>query len=65
LFARRGWVLPTSIGRVYDVGHAERRMGFRCRTGFSDVLDALRENRVLPFTHDPTYVPVKELQRTT
>lgn len=56
LFARRGWVLPTSIGRVYDAEHAERRMVFRCRTGFAAVLDALREGRELPFAHDPTYV---------
>jgi len=63
LFARRGWVLPTSISRVYDAGHAERTMSFRCRTGFADVLDALRESRELPFAHDPTYVPAKEQQR--
>jgi nucleoside-diphosphate-sugar epimerase len=65
LFARRDWVLPSSIGRVYDAGHAERRMGFRCSTGFAEVLDALREGRALPFAHDPTYVPAKELPRTT
>ncbi len=64
LFARRGWVLPASISRVYDAGYAERRMGFRCRTGFADVLDAMREDRELPFAHDPTYVPAKERQRT-
>src|SRR5262245_37570907 len=28
LFARRGWRLPASLGRVYDPGHAERRLGF-------------------------------------
>jgi nucleoside-diphosphate-sugar epimerase len=62
IFARRGWALPASIGRVYDAGHAERVMGFRCRTGFADILDALREGRELPFAHDPTYVPAKELR---
>jgi len=57
LFARRGWVLPASIGRVYDASRAERLMGFRCRTGFAEILDALREGRELPFAHDPNYTP--------
>ncbi|QXQ07218.1 NAD(P)-dependent oxidoreductase [Sphingosinicellaceae bacterium] len=62
LYARRGWTLPTSIGRVYDAGHAERRLGFRCRTGFPEVLAALRAGRTLPFAHDPSYVSPKEPQ---
>jgi nucleoside-diphosphate-sugar epimerase len=61
LFARRGWMLPASIDRVYDSGHAERRLGFRCCTGFAEVLAALRDGRDLPFAHDPAYVPAKEL----
>jgi UDP-glucose 4-epimerase len=56
LYARRGWRLPVSIGRVYDASEAERRLGFRCRTAFSSVLDALRLDRDLPFEHDPAYV---------
>jgi nucleoside-diphosphate-sugar epimerase len=60
LYAGRGWTLPTSLGRVYDAGCAERQIGFRCRTSFADVLDALREGRALPFAHDPTYRPPKE-----
>ncbi len=60
LFARRGWKLPASLGRVYDPAHAERRMGFRCRTAFAEVLDALRDERALPFVHDPTYLSPKE-----
>jgi nucleoside-diphosphate-sugar epimerase len=60
LYARRGWKLPISLGRVYDAGHAERRLGFRCRTGFAEVLGALREGRALPFVHDPTYVSRNE-----
>ncbi|CAH0496165.1 NAD(P)-dependent oxidoreductase [Novosphingobium sp. CECT 9465] len=55
LYAAKGWSLPSSIGRVYDASHAERRLGFRCATGFAQVLDALRESRPLPFTHDPGY----------
>jgi UDP-glucose 4-epimerase len=63
LFAQRGWTLPTSLGRVYDPGHAERRMGFRCRTSFAAVLDALRVGRELPFVHDPSYLSPKEHRR--
>jgi len=60
LFAARGWTLPASLGRVYDAGHAERRLGFRCRTGFAQVLEVLRDGGELPFDHDPAYVPPKE-----
>jgi UDP-glucose 4-epimerase len=56
LDAARGWVLPTSIGRVYDASHAERRMGFRCRTDFASVLAALRSGAEMPFAHDPGYM---------
>lgn len=55
LYAQRGWRLPASIGRVYDATLAERVLGFRCATGFSRVLDALRTGRSLPFAHDPGY----------
>ena len=60
LYARRGWRLPVSIGRVYDAGEAQRVLGFRCETDFGRVLDALRTGRRLPFTHDPTYLSPKE-----
>jgi len=60
LFARRGWTLPASLSRFYDPRHAERRLGFRCRTSFAEVLAALREDRALPFAHDPRYVSPKE-----
>ena len=53
LYGRRGWRLPTSIGRVYDAGRIERVLGFRCATDFSSVLDALRSDRKLPFTYEP------------
>ncbi|MEI9851371.1 MAG: NAD(P)-dependent oxidoreductase [Sphingomonas sp.] len=61
LYAARGWRLPESIGRVYDAGLAERQLGFRCETGFAEVLAALREGAPSPFAHDPDYVPPKEL----
>lgn len=56
LYARRNWRLPASIGRVYDPGRAERVLGFRGKTGFAQVLDALRSGKPLPFAHDPAYV---------
>jgi UDP-glucose 4-epimerase len=56
LYAARGWTLPRSIGRVYDAGLAERVLGFRCETGFAEVLAALREGGALPFAHDPAYM---------
>ena len=56
LYAARGWALPDRIERVYDPGHAERRMGWRAGTGFGTVIDALRNGTALPFTHDPGFV---------
>lgn len=61
LYAAAGWQLPDHIDRVYDASKAERLLGFRCRTDFRAVLDALRDGRPLPFTHDAAYVPPKEL----
>jgi UDP-glucose 4-epimerase len=55
LYARRGWRLPESLGRVYDAALAERELGFRCRTDFAAVLRALRSGEAMPFSHDPTY----------
>ncbi|PAX08613.1 NAD-dependent epimerase/dehydratase family protein [Sphingomonas lenta] len=60
LYARRGWRLPSAIDRVYDAGHAERRLGWRARTDFAAVLDALRTGAPLPFAHDADYVSPKE-----
>jgi len=60
LFAKRGWLLPQSIGRVYDAGKAERVLGFRGRIDFGTILDALRNGRDMPFVHDPRYVSPKE-----
>ena len=63
LYASRGWVLPQSIGRVYDPAAIEHDLGFRCQTDFAAVLAALREGRDMPFIHDRSYVPPKELGR--
>ncbi|HWU96808.1 MAG TPA: NAD(P)-dependent oxidoreductase [Sphingomonas sp.] len=60
LYRAKNWELPRSIGRIYDAARAERRLGFRCETGFAEVLDALRAGRPLPFAHDPAYVSPKE-----
>lgn len=56
LFARRGWTLPSTLGRVYDSSRIERELGFRCRTDFAAILDALRSGAPLPFGHDETFV---------
>jgi nucleoside-diphosphate-sugar epimerase len=55
LYAKRGWRLPTSIGRVYDPGRAERILGFRGETDFAQILAALRADQPPPFVHDPAY----------
>jgi len=55
LFAARGWQLPASLGRVYDPALAEQHLGFRCRTDFAAVLQALRDQAPMPFAHDPAY----------
>ncbi|NDW07265.1 NAD-dependent epimerase/dehydratase family protein [Jiella pacifica] len=60
LYAQRGWQLPRSIGRVYDAGRMERVLGFRCRTDFAAILQAVEEGGELPFHHDPAYVSPKE-----
>ena len=61
LYARNGWRLPRSLGRIYDAGLAERVMGFRCETGFAQVLDSLRAGAAMPFAHDASYVSPKEV----
>lgn len=61
LYAKRGWSLPKSIGRVYDASAIERDLGFRCETDFASVLTALCDGRPLPFSHDPAYVSPNEL----
>jgi UDP-glucose 4-epimerase len=60
LYAERGWALPAHIDRVYDPSRVERRMGFRCRTDFGAVIEALAAGDDLPFAHDPSYVSPKE-----
>ena len=60
LYAKKGWQLPSSIGRVYDASRMERLLGFRCRTDFAAILQALEEGGPLPFHHDPAYVSPKE-----
>jgi nucleoside-diphosphate-sugar epimerase len=62
LYARKGWTLPASLDRVYDPSRAERLMGFRCRTDFAAVLEAIARGDELPFAHDPAYVSPKEVQ---
>lgn len=40
-YEKRGWTMFDSIDRVYDSLKAQRVLGFACRTGFRQVLDAL------------------------
>jgi UDP-glucose 4-epimerase len=40
-YARRGWTMFRSIDRVYSARRMEERLGFRCRTGFAEVLAGL------------------------
>ena len=60
LYGRMGWTMPQTIDRVYDPSLAERELGFRCRTDFAAVLEAIRRGDQLPFAHDPAYVSPKE-----
>lgn len=64
IYASRGWRLPERITRVCDAARAERVIGFRARTDFAAVLDALRRGGPLPFAHDPSYAsPLVLLER--
>ena len=56
LYAAQGWELPRRIGRVYDASRAEKVLGFRARTDFAAILEALRRGEPPPFAHDETYV---------
>lgn len=56
LYAEAGWVLPERIERVYDPAKAERLLGWRARTDFASVLDALRSGAPSPVAHDPAYI---------
>lgn len=61
LYEAKGWRLPASIGRVYDPSAIARDLGFRCRDDFASVLDALRENKAMPFVHDGDYVSPNQI----
>jgi nucleoside-diphosphate-sugar epimerase len=64
LYARRGWTLPASIDRVYDAGLAERVLGFRCATGFAEMLASIRTGGDLPIVHDAHYTsPILDRRR--
>ncbi len=42
LYRERGWSMFRSIDRVYSARRAEEVLGFRCRTGFAEILETLR-----------------------
>jgi nucleoside-diphosphate-sugar epimerase len=56
LYARQGWVLPERIERIYDPAKAQRLLGWRARTDFASVLEALRRGDPLPYAHDPAWI---------
>lgn len=56
LFARKGWTLPATLGRVYDSARIERELGFRCRTDFAAILEALRTDAPMPFEQVEPFV---------
>lgn len=60
IYAKKGWVLPDHIDRVYDPAKAEKLLGFRPKIDFSVILDALKNGAELPFHHDASYVSPKE-----
>lgn len=60
IYQQKGWVLPDHIDRVYDPAKAEQLLGFRPRTNFSTILDALKTGQEMPFQHDPDYISPKE-----
>ncbi|WP_298442344.1 NAD(P)-dependent oxidoreductase [uncultured Ferrimonas sp.] len=55
-FARRGWLLPRRIDRVYDSSLAQQRLGWRPRYGYQGVLDLLDE-------HIAEVLPVRRCER--
>ncbi|HEY4939974.1 MAG TPA: NAD(P)-dependent oxidoreductase [Rhizomicrobium sp.] len=46
LYAKHGWTMFDRIDRIYDPSRALRRLGFRCRTGFREMLDELAAGQV-------------------
>jgi UDP-glucose 4-epimerase len=48
IYARHGWTMFDRIDRIYDPGHAARRLGFRCVTNFRKVLDDIARPGQLP-----------------
>ena len=51
LYRRHGWTMFSTIDRVYDAARIEAKLGFRCRTGFAEVLEALADGQ-----HNPPWV---------
>jgi UDP-glucose 4-epimerase len=42
LYKKRGWTMFSAIDRVYAPAKIEERLGFRCKTGFAEILAGLR-----------------------
>ena len=46
IYQKLGWSMFDKIDRIYDPSRALARMGFRCRTGFREMLDELAQGRM-------------------
>ena len=55
LYGAAGWMLPRSIGRVYDGTRITRELGFDYETTFRTLLSALRDGQPSPIEHDASY----------
>lgn len=56
IYKKKGWSLPTSIGRVYDGKKICRELGFGYKTNFESILHALKFDHPMPFIDDPDYI---------
>ena len=63
LYARLGWTMFQRIDRVYVAKRAEERLGFRARTDFSRLLEAIERGDDLAalLGHDPGYREAPEV----
>jgi len=55
LYAKTGWQLPETIGRVYDGRRICRDLGFDYSLTFADLLAVLDRGKPSPLIHDPAY----------
>ena len=64
IYAKQGWHLPKSIGRVYDGSRITRELNFEYNTSFDALIEALRKGSNLPISHNPDYSSPLSLPQT-